>query len=208
MIQSSPYYPQSNGQAESSNKILVNIIKRMVIESPEKWHERLGNTLWAYRTSKRTGIGTTPYALTFEQDAVFPMEINVSSVRIQNQFGLHSEKFIEAMCQGIEDLDIARIEALNQIQEGKRDVARAYNKMVKAKYFKEGDLVWKTILPLGAHLRGFGKWSPTWEGTINVSTGFLVSSWIESDQVIGLCGQDAPGRGSSDRVITMYDGEA
>ncbi|KAM2298876.1 hypothetical protein ACFXTI_000795 [Malus domestica] len=42
MIQSSPYYPQSNGQAESSNKILVNIIKRMVIDSPEKWHEKWG----------------------------------------------------------------------------------------------------------------------------------------------------------------------
>ncbi|CAN6567189.1 unnamed protein product [Malus baccata var. baccata] len=88
MIQSSPYYPQSNGQAEASNKILVNIIKRMVIDSPEKWHARLGNTLWAYRTSKRAGTGTTPYALTFGQDAVLPMEINVSSVRIQNQFGL------------------------------------------------------------------------------------------------------------------------
>ncbi|CAN6694588.1 unnamed protein product [Malus baccata var. baccata] len=128
MIQSNPYYPQSNGQAKSSNKILVNIIKRMVIDSPEKWHEKLGNTLWAYGTSKRAGTGTTPYALTFGQDAVLPMEINVSSVRIQNQFGLHSEEYIEAMCQGIEDLDVARIEALNQIQEGKRAVARAYNK--------------------------------------------------------------------------------
>ncbi|KAM1271390.1 hypothetical protein ACFX2J_032214 [Malus domestica] len=123
MIQSSPYYPQSNGQAESSNKILVNIIKRMVIDSPEKWHEKLGNTLWAYRTSKMAGTGTTPYALTFGQDAVLPMEINVSSVRIQNQFGLHSKEYIEAMCQGIEDLDVARIEALNQIQEGKKTVA-------------------------------------------------------------------------------------
>ncbi|XP_050117640.1 uncharacterized protein LOC126595364 [Malus sylvestris] len=96
-----PYYPQSNGQAEASNKILVNIIKRMVIDSPERWHEMLGNTLWAYRTSKRAGTGTTPYALTFGQDAVLPMEINVSSVRIQNQFGLHSAEYIEAMCQGI-----------------------------------------------------------------------------------------------------------
>ncbi|KAM1875540.1 hypothetical protein FF1_042985 [Malus domestica] len=169
MVQASPYYPQSNGQAESSNKILVNIIKKMVIESPENWHEKLGNTLWAYRTSKSAGTGTTPYALTFGQDAVLPMEINVSSVRIQNQFGLHSEEYIEAMCQGIEDLDIARIEALNQIQEGKKAVARAYNKKVKMKSFKEGDLVWKTILPLGAQLRGFGKWSPTWEGLFTVS---------------------------------------
>ena len=68
------------------------------------------------------------------------------------------------MCQGIEDLDVARIEALNQIQEGKRAVARAYNKKVKLKSFGEGDLVWKAISPLGAQVRGFGKWSPTWEG--------------------------------------------
>ncbi|KAM2029090.1 hypothetical protein ACFX16_040632 [Malus domestica] len=141
----------------------------MVINSPEKWHENLGNTLWAYRTSKRAGTGTTPYALTFGQDAVLPVEINVSSVRIQNQFGLHSEEYIEAMCQGIEDLDAARIEALNQIQEGKRVVARAYNKKVKMKSFKEGDLVWKIVLPLGAQLRGFGKWSPTWEGPFIIS---------------------------------------
>ncbi|KAM1018853.1 hypothetical protein ACFX2I_040302 [Malus domestica] len=100
----------------------------MVAESLEKWHEKLGETLWAYRTSKRAGIGTTPYALTFGQDDVFPIEINVSSVRIQNQFGLRSEKYIQAMCQGVEDLDVARIEALNKIQEGKRVVAQAYNK--------------------------------------------------------------------------------
>ncbi|KAM1305567.1 hypothetical protein ACFX2F_023087 [Malus domestica] len=81
MIQSSPYYPQSNGQAEASNKFLFNIIKRMVADSPEKWHEMLGETLWACRTSKRVGTRTTPYALTFGQDAVIPMKINVSSIK-------------------------------------------------------------------------------------------------------------------------------
>ncbi|XP_070661802.1 uncharacterized protein [Malus domestica] len=171
MIQSSPYYPQSNGQAESSNKML---------------------------------------------------------------FGLHSEEYIEAMRQGIEYLDVARIEALNQIQEGKRAVAQAYNKKVKIKSFKEGDLVWKTVLPLGAQLRGCGKWSPTWECPFmisrvldkggyyladlegnwqrhpinvkflksSVSTSFLLSSWIEPDQVIGLCRQDEHGRGPSMRIVT------
>nr|XP_008351913.1 uncharacterized protein K02A2.6-like [Malus domestica] len=77
MVQSSPYYPQSNRQAQASNKILVSIIKRTVAENIEKWHERLGETLWAYRTSKRTTTGTTPYHLTFGQDAAIPMEINV-----------------------------------------------------------------------------------------------------------------------------------
>ncbi|CAN6567999.1 unnamed protein product [Malus baccata var. baccata] len=71
--------------AESSNKILVNIIKRMVTDSLEKWHEKLGNTLWAYRTSKRAGTGTTPYVLTFGQDAVLPMEINVIGLCDQDE---------------------------------------------------------------------------------------------------------------------------
>ncbi|XP_070681827.1 uncharacterized protein [Malus domestica] len=69
--------PESNGQAEASNKILVNIIKRTVAENLEKWYERLGETLWTYRTSKRTVTGTTLYALTFGQDAIIPKEINV-----------------------------------------------------------------------------------------------------------------------------------
>ncbi|KAM2903567.1 hypothetical protein COP2_003373 [Malus domestica] len=42
MVQSSPYYPQSNEQAEAINKSLVSIIKRTIAENPEKWHERLG----------------------------------------------------------------------------------------------------------------------------------------------------------------------
>nr|XP_017179075.2 uncharacterized protein LOC108169718 [Malus domestica] len=110
----------------------------MVADSLEKWHEKLRDALWAYRTSKWVGTGTTLYALTFGQDVILPMEIN------------------------IEDLDATQILALNKIQEGKKVVAQAYNKIVKLKAFNEGELVWKTVLPLGAQVRGFGKWSPTW----------------------------------------------
>ncbi|KAM2000878.1 hypothetical protein TB1_007293 [Malus domestica] len=119
----------------------------MIVDSLEKWHEKLRDTLWAYKTSKRVGIETTPYALTFGQDVVLPMEINVSFIRIQNQFRLHSEKYIQVMCQKVEDLDVARIEALNKIQKGKKAVSRAYNKKVKLKNFKEEELAWKAILP-------------------------------------------------------------
>ena len=39
----------------------------------------------------------------------------------------------------------------------------AYNKKVKLKSFQVGDLIWKTILPLGMKSNKFGKWSPSWE---------------------------------------------
>ena len=41
------------------------------------------------------------------------------------------------MCQEVKDMDVARIEALDKIQERKRAIARAYNKKVKLKTFKE-----------------------------------------------------------------------
>ncbi|XP_070662449.1 uncharacterized protein [Malus domestica] len=95
-------------------------------------------------------------------------------IKILHRFGMpetivtdHRPSFISREVEEfarVEDLDAARIEALDRIQEGKRVVARAYNKKVKLKTFKEGELVWKAILPLGAQVRGFGKWSLTWEG--------------------------------------------
>ncbi len=47
-------------------------------------------------------------------------------------------------------------------------VAKAYNKKVKEKSFQIGDLVWKTILPVGTKDRKFGKWSPSWEGPYKI----------------------------------------
>ena len=47
-------------------------------------------------------------------------------------------------------------------------VARAYNKKVRAKSFQVGELVWKTILPLGTMSNKFGKWSPSWEGPYKI----------------------------------------
>ncbi|CAN6555683.1 unnamed protein product [Malus baccata var. baccata] len=97
-------------------------------------------------------VATDYFTKWVEASAVKSITSAVVKNFIENKI-LHSAEYIKVMCQGVEDLDAARIEALNQIQEGKIDVARAYNKKVKVKSFKEGDLVWKTVLPLGTQLR-------------------------------------------------------
>ncbi|KAM2298762.1 hypothetical protein ACFXTI_000699 [Malus domestica] len=40
------------------------------------------------------------------------------------------------------------------------------------------------------------------------SADLPMTSWMEPDQVIGLCGQHGPGRGSSDRTINICNGQA
>ena len=59
------------------------------------------------------------------------------------------------------------MQALKEIEKDKLRVARAYNK-VRAKSFQVGELVWKTILPLGTKSNKFGMWSPSWEGPYKV----------------------------------------
>jgi transposase InsO family protein len=43
---STAYYPQGNGLAESSNKSLMTIIKKVLTENKKSWHIHLKYALW------------------------------------------------------------------------------------------------------------------------------------------------------------------
>ncbi|KAI5312507.1 hypothetical protein L3X38_041680 [Prunus dulcis] len=141
LLQSTPYYAQANGQAESSNKVIINIIRKMLKKNPKQWHEKLFETLWAYRTSKREATSTTPYALTYGHDAILPMEIVVQFLKIAHQHSVIREDYSQAMLLELEGLDASRIYTLNKLLVGKQAVSRAYNKRVKNKSFEEGEIV-------------------------------------------------------------------
>ena len=67
------------------------------------------------------------------------------------------------MMDNVDEVSDKRLQDLKEIEKDKFRVARAYNKKVRAKKFQVGELVWKTILPLGTKNNKFGKWSPSWE---------------------------------------------
>ena len=65
ILNSSPYYAQANGQAESSNKILIELIKKKTKENLRKWHEVLSEALWAHRISRHGATKITPFELVY-----------------------------------------------------------------------------------------------------------------------------------------------
>ena len=83
LIRSSPYYAQTNGQAEASNQSLIKLIKRKINEYPRRWHEVLSEALWAYHISCHGSTKTSPYHLVYGQDAVLPWEITPGSRRVE-----------------------------------------------------------------------------------------------------------------------------
>ena len=58
---STPYYPQANGLAKFTNKTLQTIMKKIVNENRTDWDTKLHNALWAYRTSYKTSVQSTPF---------------------------------------------------------------------------------------------------------------------------------------------------
>jgi transposase InsO family protein len=62
---SSPYHPQGNGQAESSNKSLLKILKRILDENKKAWDSKLPLAIWADRVTIKKEIGCAPFDLVY-----------------------------------------------------------------------------------------------------------------------------------------------
>ena len=69
---SSNYYPRGNGLAESTNKNLIRILKKIVIENQRNWHIALPNALWADRFTPKNSLGVSPYTLVYGKEAILP----------------------------------------------------------------------------------------------------------------------------------------
>ena len=76
---STPYYPQANGLADSTNKTLQNILRKIVNENQTDWDTKVSSALWAYRTSFKTNVQATPFYLAYGLEAVMPVEFQISS---------------------------------------------------------------------------------------------------------------------------------
>ncbi|KAL0454896.1 UNVERIFIED_CONTAM: hypothetical protein Slati_0828800 [Sesamum latifolium] len=77
-------HPQSNGQVEVTNRILVEGIKRRLERVGENWIEELTSVLWAYRTTPRGSTGESPFSLVYGTVAIIPVELGTPSHRILN----------------------------------------------------------------------------------------------------------------------------
>ena len=77
-------HPQTNGLVEATNKTIKKLLKKKLQQKKGLWVAELPNVLWAYRTTRQTATGETPYSLVFRTEAVLPIERKLISFRVQN----------------------------------------------------------------------------------------------------------------------------
>jgi hypothetical protein len=131
LLNPSPYYAQANGQAESSNKILVKLIKKKIEENPRRWHEVLSEALWAHRISRHGATKVTSFERVYGEEAVLPVEVNMDAYRLAKQNNLSAVDYHDLMMDNIDEVAEKCLMALKEIEKDKFQVARAYNKKVE-----------------------------------------------------------------------------
>jgi hypothetical protein len=79
---SKTYYPQGNGLDDSSNKSLVNILRKTQQENKKSWHNKLVFALWVDRINNKREIGMSPYQLVYGTEEVFPLSLGISVMKL------------------------------------------------------------------------------------------------------------------------------
>ena len=82
----------------------------------------------------------TPFSLVYGCEAVLPLEIQIPSLRVALTAEMTNEKHRQRLHE-LEALDDKRLQAQQQIELYQARIIRAFNKKVKVRTFKKGDLV-------------------------------------------------------------------
>lgn len=161
---SSPAHPQANGQVEVTNRTLLKIIKARLEGAKGIWPDELPSVLWAYRTTVRVPTGETPFRLAYGTDAVIPVEIGLTSYRVENYSENDND---EGMRLQLDLVDEVRATAEQRLARYQNLMAKYYNSNVRQRDFQIGDLVLRKVMG-AARDPSQGKLGPNWEGPYRI----------------------------------------
>jgi ribonuclease HI len=187
LIHSTPYYPQGNGLAESSNKSLIRIIKRLLEDNQRAWNSKLKFALWADRVTTKRATGLSPFQLVYGAEAVFPSQLAIPVAKFLQDYQEEPDDMIRRIHQLVE-VQQAREQTLDRIQDHQQKIKQVFDRKAKKERFQVGDLVLKWDAPKqdkGKH----SKFEALWIGPFRISEAFSNNTYrlrdLEGEEVFG-----------------------
>jgi hypothetical protein len=185
LIHSTPYYPQGNGLAESSNKSLIKIIKRLLEDNKKAWDSKLKFSLWADRMTTKRSLGISPFQLVYGTEAVFPSQLALPVVKFFQDCHGEPDDMIRRIHQLVE-VQQTREQVMDRVHDHQQKIKQAFDRKSSKDDFQLGDLVLKWDAPRqdkGKH----GKFESLWIGPFKISETLSNNTYrlqnLEGDEV-------------------------
>eukprot|EP00253_Pinus_taeda_P035993 PITA_35993 len=160
------YHPQGNGMAESSNKSLVNIIKKLLEINKKSWHKKLVNALWAGRVNQKKSSGMSPFELVYGIDTVFPTSLAALVVKLPQEASSEEDHMHRRLNQMIH-LQQTREEVFLNTSKLQEKIKKIYDRKAKVEKFQLDEVVLKWDArneEKGKH----GKFENIWKGRFKI----------------------------------------
>ena len=172
---STPTYPQRNGQAEASNKVIVSRLKKRLDVAKGKWVDELPYVLWTYRTTPQRSR-ETPFSMTYGAEVVIPLELRFPTPRT-NQFSVKENN--HSLLDGLDVAKERREVAVVKKTHYQQRLMQGYDKGVKLRLLTLGDLVLIKVVGTTKN-PAWGKLGPNWDGPYRITSAVGIgASYLE-----------------------------
>ena len=103
--------------------------------------DKLPGVLWAYRTTSRKPSRVSPFALTYGMEAIIPTEIGMPTLQTK----VPGTANVEAISKDLYMADKLWEADAIRIASYKQRMANLYNKHIKPRAFRAGDLILRKV---------------------------------------------------------------
>ena len=159
-LYSTPWYPQNNRQEETTNKTLLNALRKRLEGAKRKWVDELLGILWAYRTTSRRSMKTTPFILAYGMEAIILTKIGMPTAKIAVQDQMDNN---EELIRQLDWADEMRGDETIWITSYHQRTITQYKKGAEPWFFRLEYLVLKRIFENIVEV-GSEKVQANWEG--------------------------------------------
>jgi hypothetical protein len=121
---STAYHPQTNGQAETSNRQLKSILNKTIEKGGKDWSKKLDGAMWAYRTAFKTLIGMTPYQFVYGKACHHPVELENKAYWVIKEMNLDLDATVVKRTIQISKLEEMRLKAYENASIYKERIKR------------------------------------------------------------------------------------